>query len=229
MLVLSGKAVSRPLLLDLVSVSLMTLCILCNPMPCSHQNGPHDLELLLPSITASVAVGPPFPLHSSPLRKQSAVEDTSQAIGSMQCRWQDQIHATPYPKPTEATTTLSSTMIYCRRKLEQSSNKSNNCGCGEGNQEEEVSQQARHHTSSNLAVYMNIRFSSLHLPHPSTRHPLCCFLLTQVYHELLAVDGLLPVPTSSVWLAEKASQEEISNPITRGASTSAAGAPQSEC
>lgn len=47
--------------------------------------------------------------------------------GSMQCRWQDQIHATPYPKPTEATTTLSSTMIYCRRKLEQSSNKSNNC------------------------------------------------------------------------------------------------------
>lgn len=228
MLVLSGKAVSRPLLLDLVSVSLMTLCILCNPMPCSHQNGPHDLELLLPSITASVAVGPPFPLHSSPLRKQSAVEDTSQAIGSMQCRWQDQIHATPYPKPTEATTTLSSTMIYCRRKLEQSSNKSNNCVAVE----KEIRRKkcpSKPGTIPNSAVYMNIRFSSLHLPHPSTRHPLCCFLLTQVYHELLAVDGLLPVPTSSVWLAEKASQEEISNPITRGASTSAAGAPQSEC
>lgn len=58
-------------------------------------------------------------------------------------------------------------------------------------------------------------------------------LRAQVYRPLLCVDPLLPFPPSSVRPAEKkkkkASQEEISHPITGGASTPAAGAPQSEC
>lgn len=80
---------------------------------------------------------------------------------------------------------------------------------------------------------MDIRSSSLSLslahPTPTTTPSLCWRRLAQVYHQPLPVDGLLPFPPSSVRLAEKASQEEISKPITRGASTSAAGAPQSEC
>lgn len=39
--------------------------------------GSHDVKLLLPSITASVAVGLPFPVNSSPLRDQSVVREIS--------------------------------------------------------------------------------------------------------------------------------------------------------
>lgn len=39
--------------------------------------GSHDVELLLPSITASVEVGLLFPVHSSPLREQSGLLEIS--------------------------------------------------------------------------------------------------------------------------------------------------------
>lgn len=78
--------------------------------------------LLLLSITDSVAVCLPFPVHSSPLRKQSEVLEISLAwaTGNMRCRRQIWIHSLLFPS------TLSSAMIYWGRELEQPSNKSNN-------------------------------------------------------------------------------------------------------
>lgn len=195
----------------------MTGCFLC------MVDTSHDVELLLPSITESVAIGLPFPVHSSPLREQSVVLEISLAwaIGNMQCRWQIQIH------PLLSPITLSGAMIYWGRKLERPSSKSNNSVAVE----KEIRRRAcpskpDSHPSPTQPCLWTVTHSFFSCPPTPS---LCCCRLTQVYHQLLPVDGLLPFPPSSVRLAEKASQEEISNPITRGASTSAAGAPQCEC
>lgn len=128
-------------------------------------------------------------------------------------------------------------MIYWGRKLEQPSNKTNNSVAVA----KEIRRRACRSKSDShpfptlpcLWTYVPHRSLSLSpippTPPPTTTPSLCWRRLTQVYHQQLPVDGLLPFPPSSVRLAEKASQEEISKPITRGASTSAAGAPQSEC
>lgn len=60
----------------------------------------------------------------------------------------------------------------------------------------------------------------------SLSHPPTSIFLTLPSHkfdpQLLSVEALLPFLALSVWQAEKVSQEEISNPITRGAFTPAA-------
>lgn len=76
----SGETVS----VSFIALTLvMTVCFLC------MDDAANDGELLLPSITESVAVSPPFPVHSSPLREQSVVLRISLAsvTGNMQRRW----------------------------------------------------------------------------------------------------------------------------------------------
>lgn len=80
-----------------VSVSMMTVCLLCK-VQAAH----HDVELLLPSITASVAVGKPFPVHSSPLPQQSGCRKrTTPRLG--------QIYPPPPPSPPPSLPHLSPT------------------------------------------------------------------------------------------------------------------------
>lgn len=106
-------------------ISAATACFSCGV------DASNDVELLLPSVTESAAADLPFPVHSSPLREQSAALEISlaPAIGDAQRRRLIWIHLLLSP------VTLSSAMIYWGRKPEQPSNKTNNRGRGEGNQE----------------------------------------------------------------------------------------------